>query len=70
MPKAFLRACRLRAFMEAAAQYKVRAIIAQVHDPAEIENAITKLGGETGSGLIQRYPSSWVPSATPSAAVS
>jgi ABC-type uncharacterized transport system substrate-binding protein len=40
------------AFMEAAAQYKVRAIIAQVHDPAEIENAITKLGGETGSGLI------------------
>ena len=27
-------------------------IIAQVHDPAEIENTITKLGGETGSGLI------------------
>jgi putative ABC transport system substrate-binding protein len=40
------------AFMEAAAQYKVRAIIAQVHDPAEIENTITKLGGETGSGLV------------------
>src|SRR5262252_1474855 len=40
------------AFMEAAAQYKVRAIIAQVHDAAEIENTITKLGGETGSGLV------------------
>jgi putative tryptophan/tyrosine transport system substrate-binding protein len=40
------------AFMEAAAKYKVRPIIAQVHDPAEIENTITKLGGETGSGLI------------------
>jgi putative ABC transport system substrate-binding protein len=40
------------AFMEAAAQYKARAIIAQVHDPTEIENTITKLGGETGSGLV------------------
>ena len=40
------------AFMEAVAKYKVRPIIAQVHDPAEIENTITKLGGETGSGLI------------------
>jgi putative tryptophan/tyrosine transport system substrate-binding protein len=40
------------AFMEAAAKYKVRPIIAQVHDPAEIENTITKLGGETGSGLV------------------
>ena len=40
------------AFMEAAAKYKVRPIIAQVHDPAEIENTIRKLGGETGSGLI------------------
>jgi putative tryptophan/tyrosine transport system substrate-binding protein len=39
------------AFMEAAAKYKVRPIIAQVHDPAEIENTITKLGGETGSGV-------------------
>ena len=39
------------AFMEAAAQYKVRPIIAEVHDAAEIENTITKLGGETGSGL-------------------
>ena len=38
--------------MEAAAQYKVRPIIAQVHDDAEIENTIRKLGGETGSGLI------------------
>jgi putative ABC transport system substrate-binding protein len=40
------------AFMEAAAEYKVRPIIAQVHDPAEIENAITTLGGETGSGVV------------------
>src|SRR5262249_57730707 len=40
------------AFMEAAAQYKARAIIAQVHDPTEIENTITKLGAETGSGLV------------------
>ena len=39
------------AFMEAAAQFKVRPIIAQVHNPAEIENTITKLGGETGSGV-------------------
>src|SRR3989449_6281448 len=39
------------AFMEAAAKYKVRPIIAEVHDPAEIENTITKLGGETGSGV-------------------
>jgi putative ABC transport system substrate-binding protein len=40
------------AFMEAAMQYKVRPIIAEVHDAAEIENTITKLGGETGSGLV------------------
>src|SRR5262249_1418850 len=40
------------AFMEAVAKYKVRPIIAQAHDPAEIENTITKLGGETGSGLV------------------
>jgi putative ABC transport system substrate-binding protein len=39
------------AFMEAAAKYKVQPIIAEVHDPAEIENTITKLGGETGSGV-------------------
>jgi putative ABC transport system substrate-binding protein len=39
------------AFMEAAAKYEVRPIIAEVHDPAEIENTITKLGGETGSGV-------------------
>jgi putative ABC transport system substrate-binding protein len=39
------------AFMEAAAKYEVRPIIAQVHDAAEIENTITKLGGETGSGV-------------------
>jgi putative ABC transport system substrate-binding protein len=39
------------AFMEAAAKYEVQPIIAEVHDPAEIENTITKLGGETGSGV-------------------
>jgi putative ABC transport system substrate-binding protein len=39
------------AFMEAAAKYKVLPIIAEVHDPAEIENTITKLGSETGSGI-------------------
>jgi putative ABC transport system substrate-binding protein len=39
------------AFMEAAAQYKVQPIIAEVYDPAEIENTMTKLGGETGSGV-------------------
>jgi putative tryptophan/tyrosine transport system substrate-binding protein len=41
-----------RAFMEAAAKYKVRPIIAEVHDPSEIENAIMNLGRESGSGLI------------------
>jgi putative tryptophan/tyrosine transport system substrate-binding protein len=40
------------AFMEAAAKYKVRPIIAEVHHPAEIENTITKLGGETGSSVV------------------
>jgi putative tryptophan/tyrosine transport system substrate-binding protein len=39
------------AFMEAAAKYEVQPIIAQVRDPAEIENTMTKLGGETGSGV-------------------
>jgi putative ABC transport system substrate-binding protein len=40
------------AFMEAAAKYKVRPIIAQVHDPTEIESTIRKVGGETGSGVV------------------
>ena len=39
------------AFMEAAAKYEVQPIIAEVHDPAQIENTITKLGSETGSGV-------------------
>jgi hypothetical protein len=34
-----------------AAKYEVQPIIAEVHEPAEIENTITKLGGETGSGV-------------------
>jgi putative tryptophan/tyrosine transport system substrate-binding protein len=40
------------AFMEAAAKYKVQPIIAEVHDPGEIENTIAKLDGETRSGLV------------------
>jgi putative tryptophan/tyrosine transport system substrate-binding protein len=40
------------AFMEAAAKYKVRPIIAEVHDPSAIENTIRKLGGETDSGVV------------------
>jgi putative ABC transport system substrate-binding protein len=39
-------------FMEAAAKYKVRPIIAEVRNLAEIENTITELRGETGSGLV------------------
>jgi putative ABC transport system substrate-binding protein len=41
-----------RPFIESAAKLKVRPITAEVHDPSEIENAITKLGRESGSGLI------------------
>jgi ABC-type uncharacterized transport system substrate-binding protein len=41
-----------RPFMESATRFKVRPIIAEVHEPSEIENAITKLGSELGSGLI------------------
>src|SRR5262249_43440039 len=41
-----------RPFTESATKLKVRPITAEVHDPSEIENAITKLGGESGSGLI------------------
>jgi ABC-type uncharacterized transport system substrate-binding protein len=40
------------AFTEAAAKYKVRPIIAEVHDPGAIENTIRKLGGETASGVV------------------
>jgi putative ABC transport system substrate-binding protein len=39
-------------FMEAAAKYKVRPILAEVHEASEIENAIAKLGRESGSGLV------------------
>src|SRR2546425_5364484 len=41
-----------RPFIESATKLKVRPITAEVHDPSEIENAITKLGKESGSGLI------------------
>jgi putative tryptophan/tyrosine transport system substrate-binding protein len=41
-----------RSFMDSAAKFKVRPIIAPVHDPGEIETAITKLGAEAGSGLV------------------
>src|SRR5215468_8234352 len=41
-----------RPFIESATKLKVRPITAEVHDPSEIENAVTKLGGESESGLI------------------
>ena len=41
-----------RPFIESATKLKVRPITAEVHDPSEIENAVTKLGRESGSGLI------------------
>jgi putative ABC transport system substrate-binding protein len=41
-----------RPFIESATKLKVRPITAEVHYPSQIENAITKLGGESGSGLV------------------
>src|SRR6516225_9529882 len=41
-----------RPFIESATKLKVRPITAEVHDPSEIENAVTKLSRESGSGLI------------------
>src|ERR1700704_2652132 len=41
-----------RPFIASATKLKVRPIIAEVHDPSEIENAIMKLGRESGSGLV------------------
>ena len=41
-----------RPFIAAATKLKVRPITAEVHDPSEIENAIMKLGRESGSGLV------------------
>jgi putative ABC transport system substrate-binding protein len=41
-----------RPFMEFATKLKVQPITAEVHDPSEIENAITKLGRESGSGIV------------------
>ena len=41
-----------RPFIESATKLKVRPITAEVHDKAEIENAVTTLGRESGSGLI------------------
>src|SRR2546430_12252592 len=41
-----------RPFIESATKFKVRPITAEVHDPSEIENAVMKLGSESGSGLI------------------
>src|SRR5262249_62411770 len=41
-----------RPFIESATKLKVRPITAEVHDRSEIENAITKLGRESESGLI------------------
>src|SRR6266446_8677598 len=41
-----------RPFIESATKLKVQPITAEVHDPSEIENAITKLGRESGSGIV------------------
>jgi putative ABC transport system substrate-binding protein len=41
-----------RPFIASAAKLKVRPITAEVHDKSEIENAIVKLGRESGSGLV------------------
>src|SRR5256886_6794795 len=41
-----------RPFIESATKFKVQPITAEVHDPSEIENAMMKLGRESGSGLI------------------
>jgi putative tryptophan/tyrosine transport system substrate-binding protein len=41
-----------RPFIESATKFKVRPITAEVHDPSEIENAVMKLGSESGGGLI------------------
>jgi putative tryptophan/tyrosine transport system substrate-binding protein len=41
-----------RPFIESATKLKVRPITAEVHDASEIENVVTKLGRESGSGLI------------------
>ena len=41
-----------RPFIESATKLKVQPITAEVHDRSEIENAVMKLGRESGSGLI------------------
>jgi putative tryptophan/tyrosine transport system substrate-binding protein len=41
-----------RPFIEFATKLKVQPITAEVHDPFELENAITKLGRESGSGIV------------------
>jgi putative ABC transport system substrate-binding protein len=41
-----------RPFIESATKLKVRPITAEVHEASEIEDAIVKLGRESGSGLV------------------
>jgi putative tryptophan/tyrosine transport system substrate-binding protein len=41
-----------RPFIDSATKLKVRPITAEVHDRSEIENGVTNLGRESGSGLI------------------
>src|SRR5262249_10803724 len=41
-----------RPFIESATKLQVQPIIAEVHDASEIENAITKLGRDSGSGIV------------------
>ena len=42
----------LRPFTDSNAELKVKSVIAQVHNPAEIESTIARLGREPGSGLV------------------
>ena len=48
----YARSFFLSPLVGAAREFKVQPITAQVRNPAEIESAIAKLGGEPGSGLI------------------
>jgi putative ABC transport system substrate-binding protein len=41
-----------RPFIESATKLKVRPITAEVHDKSDIENVVTTLGRESGSGLV------------------
>jgi putative ABC transport system substrate-binding protein len=42
----------MRAFLDSAAELKVKPIVAEVHSEADIESAIARLGAEPGGALI------------------